>query len=264
VSPGAVQKSVARLIGTRYSVSTMREARAQPVGVGGATPGGNEMNERQLDIGEELGKGWALYKANMGLLIGACAITMLLSSVTCGILSGPLGAGVFLILRRVIRQDPVAPTAGDVFKGFDLFLQAFLVMLLVWVISIGVLLVLAFIPVLGQLASTLISACSGAVTMWALMFVVYERMTAVDALKRLFNGVTSGAFLTPLVMGVVACFIGGLGVVACLVGMFFTMPYAYCCLASAYETLYGDLPEVAQVVSEPDVLNVRPPDPPPQ
>lgn len=215
------------------------------------------MAEKQIDIGVELGKGWDLYKANMGLLVVAGLIGMAVSGLTCGILGGPMGAGMFLIIRRLMQKDPVKPQAGDVFKGFDLFLQTFLCFLIISVASFVLSLVLNLIPFLGQLASMVVSMFSGSVMMWALMYVVYQKMTAVDALKRLLDGVTSGTFVMPLVFGLVACFLGGLGLIACFVGIFFTMPFAYCSLACAYETLYGDGSAEATFV-EPEVM--PPPD----
>lgn len=198
------------------------------------------MADKQIDIGAELGKGWELYKANMGLLMVAALIGMVVSGLTCGVLGGPMSAGVFLIARRLIQKDPVKPQAGDVFKGFDYFLQAFLVFILLGVASAVLSMVLNVIPVLGQLASMVVSLFAGSVMMWALMFVVHQKLTAVDAIKKIFEGLKSGSLMMPLVFGVIACFLSGLGLLACVVGFIFTAPFSYCCLASAYETLYGD------------------------
>jgi hypothetical protein len=211
------------------------------------------MSDTQIDIGMELGRGWNLYKANMGLLVVAVLIGMAVSGLTCGILSGPMGAGLFLIIQRLMQNDPIKPQAGDVFKGFDFFLQAFLCFLIVGVVSFVLSLLLNLIPVLGQLASMVISMFSGSVMMWALMYVVYQKMTAVDALKKLVDGVKSGAFVMPLVFGLIACFLGGIGVFVCLIGVIFTAPLSYCSLACAYETLYGTA-EASTPPVEPEVI----------
>lgn len=218
------------------------------------------MSDIQIDIGAELEKGWHLYKANMGLLILAGLIGMLVSAVTCGVLGGPLTAGLFLMIRRLMQNDPVKPQAGDVFKGLDVFLQTFLCFLIVGLVSFVVSLVLGVIPVLGQLASMVVSMALSAFGMWALLFVTYQKMTAVDALKKVWAGVSSGAFVMPLVFGVIASFLGGVGILACGVGVFFTMPFAYCSLACAYETLYGGS---ATGGAEPVEAEVIPPPPPP-
>lgn len=217
------------------------------------------MADKQIDIGSELGKGWELFKANMGLLVIAGLIGMVISVLTCGILGGPMSAGLFLIVRRLIANDPVKPQAGDIFKGFDYFLQAFLVFILLGIASFVLSLVLNVIPILGQLASIVISLFIGSVMMWGILFVVHQKLTAIDAIKKIFEGLKSGALMMPLVFGVIACFLSGLGVIACFVGLIFTAPFAYCCLGSVYETLYGDKTEEAKVV-EPEVMPPPPSD----
>lgn len=217
------------------------------------------MSDTQIDIGAEFGRGWNLYKANMGLLVVAVLLDMLVSVVTCGVLSGPLTAGVFLIIFRLMENDPVKPQAGDVFKGLDFFLQAFLCFLIVGVISFGLSLLLGFVPFLGQLASMVVSLTLSSFMMWALMFVVRQKMTAVDALKKVWDGVLAGTFVMPLVFGVLASVAGSLGFLACGVGIFFTMPLAYCSMACAYETLYGAGSEGPGPVIEPEVVPPVPP-----
>jgi hypothetical protein len=206
---------------------------------------------KKIDIGADIGEGWRLFQANMGTLVLAGVIATVISAVTCGILSGALGAGMFLVIRRLLKNDPVKPQAGDVFKGLDVFVQSLLLIVLATVAS----LILCFIPVIGQVASLAV----GAVLMWALMFVAYQKLTAVDALKKVFEYTKSGEFTLPLLFAVIASLIAGLGVVACGVGVFFTIPLAYCMLASCYETLFGGEPEVIVPVS----AETPPPPPPP-
>lgn len=211
------------------------------------------MSDKQIDIGVELGKGWELFKPNMGLVIVASLIGMLVSVVTCGILAGPMSAGMFLIVMRLIQKDPTTPQAGDVFKGFDFFVQALLVMVIGFVASMAVGFVLAFIPFLGRLVSMVVSLAISSLIMWSLMFVVYQKLSAIDAIKKVVTDLMSGSFTMPFIFGVVASLISSLGALACGVGIFFTVPLSYCCFASLYDTLYGDKIEEAKVV-EPEVM----------
>ena len=198
------------------------------------------MADKQIDIGAELGKGWELYKANMGLLMVATLIGLVISGLTCGILYGPMSAGVFLIVRRVIQNDPVAPQAGDVFKGFDYFLQALLLVVILWVPAALVMTVLKVaVPFLGYLASMVISAFVSSVMMWGVLFVVHQKLTAIDAIKKIIDGLKSGTLTSALLFGAIACFLSNLGAFACVVGLIFTAPFAYCCLGNVYESLYG-------------------------
>lgn len=208
---------------------------------------------KQIDIGVELGKGWELFKPNMGLLIVAGLIVTLVSLVTCGVLAGPLSAGVFLMVMRLIQKDPVQPQAGDVFKGFDYFVQALLVMVIGFVVSLVTGVILRVIPVLGQLISTVVSLGISSVITWSLMFVVYQKMTAVDAVKKVVTSLTSGDFTMPLVYGVLASLISMLGLLACGIGIFFTAPLSTCCFASLYHTLYGEGDSACDVL-EPEIV----------
>ena len=197
---------------------------------------------KKIDIGEELGKGWRLFQPNMGVLIVASLIATLVSAVTCGILSGPLMAGMFLVVRRLMKDDPVKPQPGDVFKGFDYFVQA----LIMVVLCLVVVFLLAMIPVIGQLAGLVVSA----VMFWGIMFVTYQKLSAIDAFKKIFEYLKTGEFTLPLVFGIIASVISSLGVVACVVGMFFTIPLGYCMMACCYETLFKGEPEVIEPVIE--------------
>jgi len=60
------------------------------------------------------------------------------------------------------------------------------------------------------------------------------------------------------VFAVIASLVGGLGAVACGIGVFFTLPLTYCLMACCYETLFSGEPEVIEPVKE-----QAPPPPPP-
>lgn len=202
----------------------------------------------KLDIGAELDKAWKLFRANMALLIIAGVIATLLSAVTFGILGGPMLVGLFLIIQRLLRNDPVKPQAGDIFKGFDAFVQS----LILIVIAMVAIFLLAMIPVLGQLAGLFV----GAVVMWAMMFVAFKQLTAVDAIKKVFAHLQSGEFTMPLLFAVLASLVAGVGVIACCIGVFFTIPIGYSMLVCGYETLFGR--EADRVAVEPPSVDGTP------
>ena len=204
---------------------------------------------KKIDIGAELQRGWNLFKPNMSVLIVAGLIAAVVSSITVAILAGPMTAGLFLVVRRLLQNDPAKPQAGDVFKGLDFFLQSLILVVICLVIGS----VLAMVPVLGQIAGLLI----GAVMWWGLLFVTYEKLTAIDALKKLFELLKTGEFTLPLVFAVIVNLIAGLGIIACCVGVFFTVPLAYCMMACCYQTLFGE--ESGAVI---DAEVVQPPPPP--
>ena len=200
------------------------------------------MTEDKLDIGTEFGRGWKLFNPNMGVLIVAALIGLVLTLVTCGVLGGPMTAGLLLIVRKLQQNDAVKPQPGDIFKGFDYFLQSFLFFLLFILASFIVYAVIRWIPVIGGLGSFAFSLFSGAFVMWGMMFIVYEKMTAIDAFKKLIQGVSSGAFIMPLVFGLLVSLLNSAGGLVCGIGAIFTYPLGCCCMASAYETLFGGAP----------------------
>jgi len=205
------------------------------------------MTLTKIDIGTELGKGWRLFQPNMSLLIVSGLIATIVSALTCGLLSGPLSVGFFLVVRRLIQNDPIKPQPGDVFKGFDFFVQA----LVLFVICMAATFLLCLIPVVGHIASLAV----GSVMMWGILFVAYQKLSAVEALKKIFGYLQSGEFTVPFFYGILVSIISGLGVLACVVGIFFTIPLSYCMMACCYETLFSGESEVI----EPEIVPPPPP-----
>ena len=182
------------------------------------------MTVRRIEIGTEVGKGWRLFKANMGVLIFGGILATMISAITCGLLTGPLMVGMLLIARRLLKGDPDRPQAGDVFRGLDFFIQT---LLLLVITAIAVLVLGRLLMSMGRIPiiiGWLIDLVVYAVVMWALVFVAYEKATAIDAIKKVFTLIKSGSFTVPLLFAMVAGFLGSLGLAVCVVGGFFTLP----------------------------------------
>jgi hypothetical protein len=186
----------------------------------------------KFDFGLEMGNGFNLFKENMGLLILASFLASLLGLLTCTVLMGPLYIGVLLIIDRLMKKDNPAPQVGDLFKGFDFFLNSFLF----WLIFMVCNTVLAFIPVIG----TLLSMALGTLLWWGFMFIAYENLTAIDAIKKVINETVSGNFFNQLLFALVANLIAGAGILLCGVGAFFTVPISYCMMVCCYQATYGN------------------------
>jgi hypothetical protein len=186
----------------------------------------------KFDFGLEMGNGFNLFKENMGILILTSFIASLLGLLTCTVLMGPLYIGVLLIIDRLMKKDNPAPQVGDLFKGFDFFLNSFLF----WLIFMVCNTVLAFIPVIG----TLLSMALGTLLWWGFMFIAYENLTAIDAIKKVINETVSGNFFNQLLFALVANLIAGAGILLCGVGAFFTVPISYCMMVCCYQATYGN------------------------
>ena len=199
--------------------------------------------KKEFDIGKCFSEGWDLYKGNMGVLILGYLIVSVISGFTLGILSGPLLVGYFMIVDRLIKNDPEKPGAGDVFKGMSKFGPAFVAMLLFIVVAM----VASLLPVIGQIAAYIISP----LLMFTIMFITFEDLGVIDAFKKVIKGVTSGEMLMPIVLGILANLVGGVGAFLCLIGIIFTMPFAMTLYVCAYRQMTdgGDIID-AEVVSE--------------
>ncbi|MEI6646741.1 MAG: hypothetical protein WCP12_11970 [bacterium] len=190
----------------------------------------------KFDFGTEMSNGFNLFKGNMGLLILVSFLASLLGLLTCTVLMGPLYIGVLLIIDRLLKKDDPPPQAGDLFKGFDFFLHSFLL----WIFFMVCSTILAFIPVIG----TLLSMALGTLLWWGFMFIAYENLTAIDAVKKVINETTSGNFFNQLLFALVANLIAGAGIFLCGVGALFTVPLSYCMMVCCYQATYGNKTEV--------------------
>lgn len=198
--------------------------------------------KKEFDIGQCFSAGWKLFKNNMSLLILSYLIVGGLSFLTFGILGGPLLVGYFGILDRVRKNDPVKPTPGDVFKGMSKFGPAFVACLLFIVVAM----VASIVPVIGQIASYVVSP----LLIFTLLYITFEDLSAVDAFKKVINGVTTGEMLMPVVLGILAGFVAGAGILACCVGLVFTAPFAATLYLFAYQQTKGNVIEDAEIIED--------------
>lgn len=192
-----------------------------------------------VKMNEWISKGFNLYtKECMGPLLLMALVTLLLTLFTFGILAGPLSAGFALACLRAARGERNLPI-NDLFKGFDFFLQSFLLVLVWGVIAFVVSAVLAFIPCVGQIASIIVSYALTTVIMFALFLIVDKKMEfwpasmmAIEAIKA--NAVQFIAF------GFIASLIGSVGAILCGIGIILSLPAAYTIFAVAYQDVFAE------------------------
>jgi len=187
----------------------------------------------KIDLGKEISRGWELFKepGNIPLLVIVNLLAGIISLVTCGILAGPMMAGVLRIIQRLVDKDPVKPQIGDLFKGFDKFVDTLLFIVAILVVG-GI---LSFIPVIGQIATGVL----GLFVVVGLMFVVIGKMSFADALKKIAAEAQTGPFWTLILTVFVANMISSAGIIACIIGVFFTAPLALCINVCAFNSAYS-------------------------
>ena len=155
-----------------------------------------------MDVGMSLSDGWKVFVRDIGALIVAGLIAVILTGITIGILGGPLYAGLTaMILGRV--RDGKPPRIGDVFSRFDRF-GAYLVAFYLLAIGIAVGLVLLVVPGLYL----------GAIWFYVFPLMVDRGLGVGDALResrQMANANKLGShMLTVLVLGIISFVASGL------------------------------------------------------
>lgn len=185
-------------------------------------------------------QGLDLYKSQLGLLVLSTLIAVLVSVFTLGLLAGPMAAGLYWVVFRLLDRQEPAPQATDVFKGFDVFVPAFLFGIGYIIANFLIHLLLDFIPIIGWIASVAASIALSAVTLFVLPLVMEQRMDLKSALEKSLQTVQP-SLLPFMLFSFVVGIIGGIGIIGCGIGIFFTLPIASCAVAIAYrETLGGN------------------------
>ena len=198
------------------------------------------MEKVEVKFGEWIEDGFNLYKANLGPLVLASLLAILLSSISFGILTGPMMAGLVLVTLKILDKKQPQPSGGEVFRGFDYFLNSFL-FFLVWGLIIGLgIAILTLVFCLGLVLAAPIIYGAQAFLMFGLFLIVDRKMDFWPASMESINTVKNN-FWPLLGLSVVAGLIGGIGSIACGIGIFFTFPIQICILAVAYRNVYNGI-----------------------
>ncbi|MBT3295244.1 MAG: hypothetical protein HN919_13620 [Verrucomicrobia bacterium] len=222
------------------------------------------METKEVKFGEWMSQSFDLFKENIGPLILISLVALILSTISMGILAGPMMAGLALVTLQLVDKQG-KPDVSKLFEGFGFFLQSFL-FVLVWGVIVAIVAVVVNLVTCG-LASPLIAVGSmalGAVLMFAPYLIVEKKMDFWPASMESLQMVKANFW--PLVgYYLVASIIGSAGSVACGVGMIVTMPISWCMYAVAYRELTsaGATPVEALPVPEPPPPPAPTPDPAP-
>jgi len=84
------------------------------------------MPTSEVRVGAWVARGINLYKNNFVLLVATHFVAVMLSVVSLGVLAGPMFAGLYMICLRLVDATDPPPEVGDLFHGFQYFLQPFL------------------------------------------------------------------------------------------------------------------------------------------
>jgi hypothetical protein len=196
------------------------------------------MHKVQVKFGQWIEDGFILYKENFKTLVMASIFVVVISTITAGILAGPMLAGLAIVILEMRDRKTLEPEAGSVFKGFDHFVQSFL-FVAVWGIGIAVASMIAgAIPVIGSLAAFFLAYAAQALLMFGL-FLIVDRQTAFWPASLQSIDTVKANFWPFFVLSLIAGIIGGAGAIAFGIGVIFTIPIQGCILAVAYRDVFG-------------------------
>lgn len=201
------------------------------------------MDEIKMEgkIGGWIQQGFELFKDNAVTLIVATALVMVIGGATCGILIGPMFAGLLLITLALADKREPKPDLGMVFKGFDYFMNTFLFWL-VWSILVFLVAgVLGFFVCVGHLLAAALVLALKTLLMFALFLIVERKMDFWPASLASIDRVKQN-FFPLLAFVVIIAVIALAGCLACGIGVIVTAPIAVCCLTVAYRDVFGPPP----------------------
>ena len=219
------------------------------------------MDKVNVRFGDWIENGFNIYKADFGPLVLASLIAILLGSVSFGILTGPMMAGLAIVTLQIFDKKQPPPTAGTVFQGFEYFLNSFL-FFLVWGLMLMVASVILFlIPCIGVILAMFLFYAAQAFLMFGLFLIVDRNMEFWPASMESINIVKTN-FWPFLGLSIVAGLIGQLGSIACGIGIIFTLPIQFCILAVAYREVFDGV-RIPRATVQPPPVGTPPPGAPP-
>jgi hypothetical protein len=179
-----------------------------------------------VKIGDWLSESWELISEDLVTHIILALIVGLGSSITGGLLWGPLMGGYLWIIFKKMKEPAYTPEVGDIGKGFEDFVQLFLV---------GI--VGGLIASLGAIACGIGALFTGALVVLALPLVVEGGMSFWPAITESIDK-TKQKLMSWVLFVLVVGLLNALGG-AVAVGFLITVPITAGMLALAYRDNYG-------------------------
>jgi len=207
---------------------------------------------RSANVGSAFNKGLQLYKENFVLIFLVSLVGGLIGAFSCGICMGPMQCGIIGICLALLRGQEPKPQFNDLFNGFQKFVPAFVTMLVLSLCFFVINLILGLIPIVGWLAAFVIGYfISPAVTVWAMFLVQDQNATIGEAITTPLKMLGDSKFWMIMLIVFLAGLLGAVGLIACVIGVFFTMPFALCMIAAAYQDVYDNPDQADSPAQEP-------------
>jgi len=213
-------------------------------------------------------EGWALIKEDYWLFFGITIVGLLVGGIIPIILLGPMMVGIFLCLQQRQRNQPVE--FGMLFKGFDQFVPG-LIATVLKMIPIFIMLIPYYIFLFSMMAFTMpkghdpspdearafmisffgiemvfvlgvmtVSLLIEIFFMLAYPLIADKKMSGLEAVKLSFRAgkANFGGILGLLLLNAL---FGIVGVLCCIIGVYFYLPVSIAAQAVAYRRIFPDV-----------------------
>ena len=214
-------------------------------------------------------EGWALIKDQYWLFLGISLVGLLIGGAVPIVLLGPMMIGIFLCLLQRQRGEPVE--FGTLFKGFEQFVQG-LVVAALKMIPIFIVLAPYYVFLVAMMATRMprgggdltpdesrqfvfsmlgfeivffvvimvVSLLVEIFFMFAFPLIADRKLSGLDAVKLSFRAgkANMGGILGLLLLNGL---LGFVGVLCCIIGVYFYLPIAFASQAVAYRRVFPDI-----------------------
>ena len=193
-----------------------------------------ETQQSNIKLGDWLSGGWQVYKENWALMSVATLIGGFLSSVTAGILGGPLLMGIIMMAFKTMRGE--RREIGDLFRWEGRFLQSLLAFLIFAAVPAGlfkaggVFLVLSLI-VVDPLATIGLAFTLG--------LILDRNVDVATAISEVAHTIFKRDGFMWWVVGLVFATISVAGFGCGGIGLLVTLPWMISASAVAYRDVFG-------------------------
>jgi len=209
----------------------------------------------QFDIGQAISDGWAAMTANAGVAIGGTVVVGLLSVLAAITIIGYfvlLPVLAYGMLRLLLNITDGEGDINDIFSGFQNYgsvLGSMLMFMLIMIVvmigvslpgmvlaGVGGALELPALAVLGQMINLVITYAITPRLYFGPFFIADQGVGGLDALKMSWKA-TREQKLMSFILLLVTGIIGFAGVIACGVGLLFSLPLSYIIWTAAYRQM---------------------------
>lgn len=197
-----------------------------------------------IPFSELLRHAFEFYKRHILTLLSVTLAATALGIVSGGILAGPMLAGVVWVTLRLLDRDVPAPAFGDVFKGFDYFLPAFLFFAIWALVRVALALFVTFV-----FQAWLAPFVQLAVSLGMITFLMFGFFLIVDGRRAFWPATVESVVMArrhwPFLLAVVfvAMAISLCGLLALGIGVVVTLPMGGCIAAIVYRALVPKMAE---------------------